>query len=169
MPVILTDRQKKLARRLTGWKFKLYLLSRLPMGGLAGIRIMELNEDRCIASVPFKWWNKNPFQSMYFAVMSMAAELSTAATCLLAVEGQKPSIAFIIVGNKAEYTKKATSKIYFTCTNGSKAFDAVEKSKSTGEPEVITISTTGRNREGEEVARFEFTWSFKQRRSKVGQ
>lgn len=162
----LNSHQQKLANRITkGLLFSFYLFGNLPMGWIAGLRIREINQERCITSVPFKWLNKNPFKSTYFAVQSMAAELSTATACLLAVQGQKPSIAFIIVDLKANFTKKATGRTYFTCEDTPKAFEAVENCIKTGEAKVATFKTVGRMKDGTVVSEFEFTWSFKQRGS----
>jgi len=162
----LNPSQKKLAQRITkGFQFSYYLLFSLPMGWIAGLRVREINEDRCVTSVPFKWLNKNPFKSTYFAVQSMAAELSTATACLLAVQGQKPSVAFIIVDLKANFTKKATDRVYFTCEDTQKAFEAVSKCIETGEATQATFKTVGKMKDGTIVSEFEFTWSFKQRRS----
>lgn len=162
----LNPSQQKLASRITdGFLFSFYLLFNLPMGWIAGLRIREINQERCITSVPFKWLNKNPFKSTYFAVQSMAAELSTATACLLAVQGQKPSIAFIIVDLKANFSKKATGRTYFTCEDSAKAFEAVEQCIATGEAVEATFKTTGRMKDGTVVSEFEFTWSFKQRQS----
>ena len=52
------------------------------MGFLSGMRIKKLNKDQCIVSVPFKWINKNPFKSTFWAVLGMAGEMSTAALIL---------------------------------------------------------------------------------------
>ena len=95
----------------------------------------------------------------------MAAELSTASTCLLAVAGQKPSVAFIIVDMKANFFKKATDRVYFTCENAGNAFDAVEQCKTSGESATATFKTVGKMKDGTIVSEFEFTWSFKQRKS----
>lgn len=162
----LNAEQKKLVSRISkGYLFSLYLFKSLPMGWLAGLRIKELSEEKCITSVPFKRLNKNPFKSTYFAVQSMAAELSTASGCLLAVQGRKPSVAFIIVDLKASFSKKATDRIYFTCDECNKAFDAVERCISSGDSETATFKTVGKMKDGTVVSEFEFTWSFKQRKS----
>lgn len=161
----LNEKQQKMVRQVTSNKFKWYLFSQLPMGWIAGLRVRSLSAEKCVTSVPYKWLTKNPFRSMYFAVQSMAAELSTASTCLLAVTGQKPSIAFIIVDMKASFYKKATSRVYFTCENAAQAFDAVVKCKENGEAQTATFKTIGKMEDGTVVSEFEFTWSFKQRRS----
>lgn len=162
----LNKKQQKLANQVTsGTKFPLYLMKSLPMGWLAGLRVRELSPQRCTTSVPFKNLNKNPFKSIYFAVQSMAAELSTASPCLLAITGQQPSIAFIIVDLKATFSKKAVDRVYFTCEDGQKAFDAVNKCIETGNAEQATFRTVGKMKDGTIVSEFEFTWSFKQRKS----
>ncbi|MEO1253659.1 MAG: thioesterase [Bacteroidota bacterium] len=141
------------------------MIKSLPMGWLAGLRVRELDENKCTTSVPFKYLNKNPFKSTYFAVQSMAAELSTATPCLLAVTGKNPSVAFIIVEIKASFSKKATGRVYFNCEDGSKAFDAVEKCIQSKEASEASFKTIGRMKDGTIVSEFEFTWSFKQRQS----
>ena len=162
----LNPKQQKLASQVTsGFKFPLYLMKSLPMGWIAGLRVRELTHEKCTTSVPFKNLNKNPFKSIYFAVQSMAAELSTASPCLLAITGQNPSVAFIIVDLKAKFTKKATDRVYFTCEDGAKAFEAVQKCIETGESAEATFKTVGKMKDGTVVSEFEFTWSFKQRSS----
>ncbi|MEP1033265.1 thioesterase [Ekhidna sp.] len=162
----LNPKQQKLASQVTsGFKFPFYLMKSLPMGWIAGLRVRELTPERCTTSVPFKNLNKNPFKSIYFAVQSMAAELSTASPCLLAITGKKPSVAFIIVDLKANFTKKASDRVYFTCEDGAKAFEAVDQCISSGEATESTFKTVGKMKDGTIVSEFEFTWSFKQRKS----
>ena len=161
----LNRKQEKLIQRVTSGQFRWYLATQLPMGWLAGLRVQLLTAHECTTRVPFKWLTKNPFRSMYFAVQSMAAELSTASTCLLAVTGQKPSVAFIIVDMEATFLKKATSTVYFTCSDAGQAFDAVRRCIDTGEPQTATFHTTGKMSDGTIVSEFAFTWSFKQRKS----
>ncbi|MEO9477755.1 MAG: DUF4442 domain-containing protein [Cyclobacteriaceae bacterium] len=161
----MNSKQKSTIQALTGGKFRLHLLKNLPMGLLAGLKIENVTKEACTTSVPFKWLNKNPFKSMYFAVQSMAAELSTATTCLVATLGHQSSIAFIIVDCKAQFLKKATEKVYFTCSDADQAFDAVKKCQESDEAVIKTFKTTGKQKDGTVVAEFEFTWSFKRRSS----
>lgn len=163
----LIEAQQKIQEQVVSTpKFWWYLLTSLPMGWIAGLRVRSVSETECTTSVPFKWLTKNPFKSVYFAVQCMAAELSTAVPCLIAIQGHKPSIAFIIVDMKAQFHKKAIDRVYFNCTDSENAFDAVEKCIQTKEPQLATFKTTGKMKDGTVVAEFEFTWSFKQREEK---
>ena len=64
---------------------------------------------------------------------------------------------------EADFVKKATGRTKFTCTEGQKLFRAVDKTITTKQPQVETVSSFGCDEHGEIVAKFEFTWSFKQR------
>jgi len=148
---------------LSPFKQKLYYLKSLPMGLISGMKLIHLDEDKAIAEVPFRWCNKNPFNSMYFAVQSMAAELSTAAPVMLALKATDASIALIIVDVKVDFVKKAQSAITFTCVDYDKINLAVTQLKHSGDTATVTAKTIGRDVEGNEVATFYFTWSFKKR------
>ncbi len=148
---------------LSPWKQKLYYLKSLPMGLISGIRLTRLDEEKSVTEVPFRWCNKNPFNSMYFAVQSMAAELSTAAPVMLALKGVDADIALIIIDIKAEFVKKAQSRVTFLSVDYDKIYDAVAELKKAGDIETVVTKTVGSDVCGDDVAIFYFTWSFKRR------
>ena len=148
----------------TSWKFTLFLIRDLPMGFLAGMRVKEITPEQCKVTIPYKYLTKNPFKSMYFACLSMAAEMSTGALGVAATFGQKPSVSMLVGGIEGEFSKKAVGLITFTCKDGHLQFEAVERCKTSGEGESATLLTIGTDEAGDEVARFKFTWSFKARK-----
>ena len=133
------------------------------MGLISGIKLTHLDEKKSVTEVPFRWRNKNPFRSMYFAVQCMAAELSTAAPVFMALKGVDANIAFIIVDLKAEFVKKAQSKVTFSCTDYEEIFTAISKLNKSDDTVTIKAKSVGRNADNNEVAVFYFTWSFKVR------
>ena len=133
------------------------------MGLISGIRLIRIDEDKSVTEVPFRWVNKNPFKSIYFAVLSMAAELSTAAPVIMALKGLDANVAFIIVGLKADFSKKAQSRVVFTCEDFVAINDAISQLSEPGDTVSIMAETIGRDINDEEVARFYFTWSFRVR------
>ena len=144
-------------------KQKLYFAKNLPMGLISGIKLTELDEGRAVSEVTFRWLNKNPFNSIYFAVLSMAAELSTAAPTMLALKAVDADIALIIVDLRAEFVKKAQTTISFTCLEYDEIDQAIRLLNKPGDTGSVTVKTVGRDVSGEEVATFYFTWSFKRR------
>ncbi|MBL4753217.1 MAG: DUF4442 domain-containing protein [Flavobacteriales bacterium] len=160
----VTKKGRSFMKMATGFKFRLFLLRDLPMGFLSGMKIKDITPDKCQVTIPYKYLTKNPFKSMYFACLTMAAEMSTGALGVAATFGQKPSVAMLVQGVEGEFSKKAVGLITFTCEEGSHVFQAVERTLESGEGEKATCLTIGTDEAGDEVARFKFTWSFKARK-----
>ena len=131
------------------------------MGVISGLRLIALDEQRSVAKVPFRWWNKNPFASMYFAVQSMAAELSTAAPAMMATKSVDYKVVLIITDMNAEFVKKAKTELVFTCQSYRHNLRAIQSLEQKGDSVSVTAKTIGTDREGEVVSVFKFTWTFK--------
>lgn len=137
------------------------MLAQLPSGFFAGLRIVLFNEEQCVISIQQKWFNKNPFNSIYFAMLQMAAEVSTGIAGFSAVYKRKPAVSMLVIASEAKFYKKATGKILFTCNNVAAMHKIVETAISTGEAQTIVCHSTGTNKAGETIGDFYFTWSFK--------
>lgn len=154
----------RLRRRMTSaLPMRLFLLAKMPLAFVAGLSIRELSPERCAVAVPYGWRTTNPFRSTYFAALSMAAELSTGALALAAVELAPASVAMLITHLEAEFGRKATGTATFTCESGTEIFAAVRAALASTEPTTVRATTVGRLADGTEVARFAFVWSFKKR------
>lgn len=140
---------------------KLFFLKKMPMGILSGMKVVELDEEHCSVSVPFNYLTKNPFKSTYFAVQSMAAELSSGAMAISEVSQAPKPVSMLVLDMKANFTKKARTKVIFTCNNGKEISEAVHKTISTGEGQTVNIISNGVDSEGDIVSEFQFTWTFK--------
>ncbi len=150
-------------RMLSPMLMRLFMLTKLPLGLIAGLRVDTLERERCQTSLPYGWRTTNPFRSIYFAAQAMAAELSTGAIAMLATESAPESVAMLITGLESEFGKKANRRTTFTCEDGDAIFAAVAETLRTGEPATVRAHTVGRMPDGTEVSRFVFTWSFKKR------
>ena len=67
-------------------KINTFLFFKLPAAFWCGVRVKNLNNDACEVAVRHRWINQNPFNSMYFAVQAMAAELSTGALVMQSIQ-----------------------------------------------------------------------------------
>ncbi len=163
-PAPSTSAADKLRSRMRNpWLMRLYMLAKLPLALIAGVRVRELDSERCVVTVPYGWRTTNPFRSTYFAALSMAAEMSTGALSMAVVQSAPVPVAMLIVNLEASFGKKATALTTFTCEDGAKASAAVTETLRTGEPATARLESVGRMADGTEVARFAFTWSFKKR------
>ena len=157
----MSKKEKLLASIRNPWKMRLYMLKKLPLGLIAGLKVVEIDEDKASVSIPFKYLNKNPFQSIYFAALAMAAELSSGILALVNVQAASKPVSMLVFDMNANFTKKAKSKIVFTCTQGKEIAETIEESIKTGEGKTVTVSTVGIDEAGDKVAEFNFTWTFK--------
>ena len=162
MGALVVD-SKMLSQVRSAWKMSAWMLAKLPLARIAGLRIDEITPERCAVSVPYRWLSQNPFRSTYFAALAMAAEMSTGTLGLLAVRSAPQSVAVIITHIEGEFLKKATGRTTFTCEAGPALFAAVEETLRTGLGVTVRVPTIGRSDDGAEIARFTFEWSFKRR------
>lgn len=145
-------------------KSRYFLLRRLPAAFFSGVRIMDVTERSCKVIVPYKWFTRNPFRSTYFACLSMAAELSTGALAMMQLYKRTPAVSMLIVKMESTYLKKATSITTFVCDDGYALRETIERAVATGEGQTLVTRSSGINEQGESVAEFLFTWSFKVKR-----
>ena len=142
-------------------KLNSFLMFKLPSAWFSGVRVKELSQETCVTGVKHKWINQNPFNSLYFAVQAMAAELSTGALVMQSIQKSEKKVSMLVAQNSSKFMKKATGKISFTCEEGEKARAAIEKTIATGEGETFWMKSIGKNEEGVEVSVFEFEWTVK--------
>lgn len=146
------------------FKFNLFLLSKLPSAFFCGVRVQEADENKCVVTVPYKWLSQNPFKSTYFACLSMAAEMSTGVLGLAHIYKSTPAVSMLVVNINGNFFKKAVGKTVFTCQDGLLIKQTIEAAITSGEGKTISAKSNGTNEQGEVVATFEVTWSFKAKR-----
>jgi acyl-coenzyme A thioesterase PaaI-like protein len=157
-------RAEKLRRRLKSpWMLKAFMFTKLPLALFAGLRVQRIDDSECAVSVPYGWLSTNPFKSTYFAALSMAAEMSTGALAMVTVEASPVPVSILVIGMRGEFVKKATGLTTFHCTAGNQLSAAVLKTVGDGEPVVAEADTVGTDDDGNVIARFTFTWSFKRK------
>ncbi len=148
-------------------KFRMFLFLKLPSAYFAGVRVREIDEEHCVVTVPYKWFSQNPFRSTYFACLSMAAEMTTGVLGLMQLHKRKPAVSMLVVKVESTYHKKAVGRTTFTCRDGKVFQQAVDDAIASGEPRSVQAKSIGLNKDGEVVAEFDITWSFKARAKQV--
>ena len=146
---------------LTPSKINTFLFFKLPSAFICGVRVKQLEAAKCVVTVKHRWINQNPFNSMYFAVQAMAAELSTGALVMYQIKKSNKKISMLVANNKANFTKKATGKITFTCFDGNKIETAILNTIATGEGQTFWMKAIGVDETGTQVSEMDFEWSIK--------
>lgn len=142
-------------------KINFFLLYKLPSAFFCGVRLKVIQQNQCIVTVHHRWINQNPFNSLYFAVQAMAAELSTGALVMKYIKVSGKNISMLVANNKSNFSKKATGKIAFTCNDGHLINEAIQKTIDTREGQTFWMKSIGTNQNGEQVSEMDFEWSIK--------
>ena len=138
-----------------------FLALKLPSAYFSGIRVTSISNTEAMASVRHKWINQNPFKSLYWATQGMAAELVTGLLVMKKIKESKKKISMLVVHQEGDFFKKATGLITFSCDQGNRIDEAIQRTIDTGEGQTFLLKAEGFNEEYEKVSAFEFTWSIK--------
>ena len=145
----------------TPFQYNLYNFFKLPSVWWCGIRVKSVDKEICIAQVKHKWINQNPFKSMFWAVQGMAAELTTGILLMNEIANSKKNISMLVLNNKANFSKKATGLIKFSCNQGAEIKKTIDMAIETNESQTIWLNSVGLNSKSETVSSFSFEWTLK--------
>ncbi len=140
-------------------KVNLFIFFKLPSAFLCGVRAKYIDNNKCIVTVKHRYINQNPFNSIYFAVQAMAAELTTGALVLSQIRDSKKNISMLVANSKSNFTKKAIGRITFTCNDGLLIEKAIKEAIETSEGQTIWMKSVGIDEKGDQVSEFDFEWS----------
>lgn len=152
--------KKMLADLQSNWKMRYFYFKRLPSVWWWGISVESISPTKTIVKIPFTWRTQNPFRSIYFSALLGTGELSTGLMALLAIH-DRGKISMLVTKMESEFTKKAIGTTYFSCDEGDKILDCVQKAIDTGEGHSVMINSTGALADGTVVCRMKIYWSFK--------
>lgn len=144
-------------------KLNFFTFFKLPAAFWSGVRVQSISAKSCEVTVKHRWFNQNPFHSMYFAVQAMAAEMSTGVLVMLHIKASGKNISMLVAQNKSVFTKKATGRIIFTCVQGDAIRSILQKTIETKEGQTIWLTSIGVNEKGEQVSEMQFEWTLKVR------
>ena len=145
-----------------------FSFAKIPLLFAAGPKVVMMNEEKCIISLPFRRGNKNHLGSMYFGALCIGADAAgglIAAKLLRELPSGKGSLIF--KDFQAKFLRRPEGETFFECNAGSLIREAVNRSWESGERvEVpVQIVATVPTKSGvEPVAEFMLTLSLKVRR-----
>jgi hypothetical protein len=142
-------------------KLNAFLFFKLPSAFWSGVRVKAISAVSCTVTVKHRWFNQNPFDSMYFAVQAMAAELTTGALVMYHIKNSGKKISMLVANNKGNFSKKARGRITFTCTDGQLIEEAIVTAIATGQGQTFWMTSVGIDAAGDKVSQMEFEWSIK--------
>jgi hypothetical protein len=145
-------------------KINAFTFFKLPSAWWCGVRLKYIDKQKAIVTVKHRWFNQNPFKSMFWAVQGMAAEFSTGTMVIDQIKESGKNVSMLVANNTANFSKKATGRITFTCEDGHLIKEALDKTIASGEGETIWMKSVGVNEDGVVVSTFRFEWTLRVKR-----
>ena len=148
-------------------KINRFLLIKLPSAYFTGVRVTHIEDNIAVVKVKHRWISQNPFNSLYYGVQSMAAELSTGILVMKKIYATGKPISMLVTKQAAEFTKKGRGVVSFTCVDGKKIDQVIADTIKTGEGQTVFLQSEALNEKGEIVSSFDFEWSIRVKSRKL--
>ena len=144
---------------LTPKGINIFTFFKLPSAWWSGVRVVKITPVTCEVKVHLLWINKNPFNSMFWAVQGMAAELSTGALIMQEAKDLDIKISMLVINNKANFTKKAKGELVFSCRPNDSIKNTFQNLLETKNPQKLWLQSRGNDEQGDTVSTFDFEWT----------
>ena len=143
----------------TPFRLNFFTFFKLPSAWWCGVRVIKIEKHYCETKVVHRWVNQNPFNSMFWAVQGMAAELATGVLVMKAIKEHNHKVSMLVLNNHANFSKKARVRISFSCDATTVIDEAFNKLIKLKEPQTFWLTSKGIDQEDNVVSTFEFEWT----------
>jgi len=140
------------------------MFRRLPLAWFAGLRLQSCDDAHCIVTLRHRWFNQNPFRSIYFAALLMAGEMVGGLPALMHIRKRGYNSAMLVTHIEASFYKKAVGKVSFRFEEVASIREAVDAAQlSADQPATYLAIAPAYNESGEKIAEVRALWSFRAR------
>jgi len=139
-------------------------LTKIPLIFFVRPRVLQLDGTQCIISIPLRRRTRNHLGSLYFGVLAIGADLAGGLLAMQQIDRSGSRISLVFKDVHAEFLKRVDENAVFTCSDGEKIKDLIQKVIQTGERhhETLQIDVTAPAKYGSELlATFALTLSLK--------
>ncbi|MGA7614218.1 MAG: PaaI family thioesterase [Thermoanaerobaculia bacterium] len=130
--------------------------------------VLKLDDERCLIRIPFRRRNRNHLGSMYFGVLCVGADVAGGLIAMHRIRKSGERVSLVFKDFKANFLKRPEGDVVFTCEDGVRIGELLDRVVRSGEREHDTVRVTATVPElsgSEPVAEFELTLSLKRRAS----
>jgi hypothetical protein len=154
-PLFLTN---SLLRRILFFRF-------LPLGWLAGVKVLSMDANRCTVQLQTAWRNRNPFGSMYFGSLQLGAEVSMGFPVLAMINECPKNVSVLILQSRSAFHKRGKGKVNFVCDNLQKFRESLENQEVLSAGGTVELYSKAYNKDGTLVSETWITWGIRERKS----
>jgi acyl-coenzyme A thioesterase PaaI-like protein len=137
--------------------------TKIPMLYYTRPSVIERSDERVVIRIPLRRRTKNHHGSMYFAALAMGADCSVGLLAVDLINQQREKISFIFRDFNAEFYRRATGDVYFSCYQGREIAELVNIAACSDDRVELPLHAiaTVPSENDEPVARFRLTLSLK--------
>ena len=148
------------------WSLRLFAWTRIPLIAILRPTLLAADAKQCVVKIPLGWLTRNHLGSLYFGALCIGADLAGGLIVMNLIRARRSTVAFLFKDFHAEFHKRAEGAAVFTCHDGEKLQDLLDRAEASGEREedVVEVVATVPDKLGDEpVATFQLTISMKKR------
>ncbi len=139
---------------------KAFSLGKVPLLFLTGASIQSIDVNHCQIKMPFNKLIKNHLGSVYFGALAIGADACVGFLAAYQIEKTQRPISLVFKSFEAQFLKRAEGPTIFSCDQGERINELIQKCMKTGERHHDKIAAKAMCR-GEIVAEFQLELSLK--------
>lgn len=123
---------------------KLFGITKIPLIFFCRPKITEISDKKIVVRIPLTRRTKNHLKSMYFGALAVGADVAGGLIAFRLIEQKKLKISLVFKDMTAEFLKRPTGDVYFTCADGDLIADMVNQAANSTEriEKPVTITAT---------------------------
>lgn len=139
------------------WMFRAYMLAKMPVLGVTGMYLTEIDTRRCEAVLPYGWGTKNLYGRMFDSAVVAAAETASLALLVLHVRNQSAELTAELEHVHADIDAPPEKDLRVRCESGHHYADFVRRAMDSA-PRERNFEAVAETRGGDVCYEVEFRW-----------
>lgn len=138
--------------------FRVYMLAKMPVLGVTGTYLTEIDTHRCVATLFCGWTTKNLFGNTFNAAVLAAAETASVALLILHVRNQEAQVTPDVVKLESRFGQARLEELTLRCDDGERYAEFVARAAAADGPIEETFTVRALDEEGRGRHEIDITW-----------
>jgi len=144
--------------------FRAYMLAKMPVLGVTGSHLVEIDTRRSELVVPFGWTTQNLFGRMFDSAVVAAAETTSLALLVLHIRNQAADLTAELANIETQIVKTPIEDLHVRCRDGHRYADFVARAAA-DPPLEQDFQTVAETTNGQNCHQLRFRWRLRRRES----
>lgn len=142
--------------------FRSYMLVKMPVLGVTGAYLSQIDTRRTEIFLPYSWTTKNLFGRMFDSAVTAAAETASLSLLVLHIRNQDTDLTAELAEMECEVHRTVDEDLQLRCQDGYRYADFVNRAVDTA-PMTKSFEVVAETANGRPTHEFEFTWRLREK------